>query len=257
MCVCAHVCVHSKAKISFLGEILGGFGSGETCCVEGETHSASAEHYWNWCSWPPLSTLMPGTQAEPQPPKRYPEPSTPILACPRSFLGSSLLPSLAQNLAIWRVNGSTENGLMRNMNVPTLGPTCQPLGTPVAALVSVEMLLNPSQGWEFRDLIFYHLLKANCGQGSVILCPCYRRENWDSAVKLFKATWVLSGNVVSIKASLTSRMESVIHLKLTTEKVQLEERDTFTHSFTHSLCTYLWFAMWNSPADDQSPELQK
>lgn len=131
VCVCAHVCIHTKAKISFLGEILGGFGSGETCCVEGKTHSASVDHYWNWCSWPPLSTLMParviGTQAEPQPPKRYPEPSTPILACPRSFLGSSLLPSLAQNLAIWRVNGSTENGLMRNMNVPTLGPTCQPL----------------------------------------------------------------------------------------------------------------------------------
>lgn len=75
----------------------------------------------------------------------------------------------------------------------------------------------------------------------------------DSAVKLFKATWVLSRNVVSIKASLTSKMESVIHLKLTAEKVQLKEWDTFLHFFTRSLCSYLW----NSPADDQAPEMQE
>lgn len=32
------------------------------------------------------------------------------------------------------------------------------------------------------------------------------------------------------------------HVKLTTEKVQLEGRDTFIHSFLRSLCTYLWSA---------------
>ena len=50
---------------------------------------------------------------------------------------------------------------------------------------------------------------------------------------------VFSGNVISIKASLTSRTESVSHLKLTVGKVQLEGSCNVIRSFVRSFYTYL------------------
>lgn len=52
--------------------------------------------------------------------------------------------------------------------------------TPVAALSGDTVELR--HGWELKHLIVYHLFKANYGQGAVILCPFYRRENWGSGL---------------------------------------------------------------------------
>lgn len=64
-----------------------------------------------------------------------------------------------------------------------------------------------------------------------MVCPLYRRENRDlETVALSKATQILRGSVISVKASLMSRTESVSHLKLTTVKVQWEERYNYSWS---------------------------